>query len=512
MAPRSYRAVRRLVLGALSTFASVAVAAADITNEATAAGVYAGQSLSSPVARVEIEVSPASPRIRAVSNSKIIDDDGQEGLSPGDSVVLELTVENIGDIAVSELTFETEADQSGRPQPDPSVAAKDQAAAGGLAVGATRTFAVRHELSRMNIESGDDITLRVAVSGTAAGERVLAETFARIALPPLLGIDPSDLAIALTAGEEEVLPGGTVDFAVTAFNRSAVDMNAMLVVEFPEGMEYSATSGEAGAGRLHLRTEAGRLIANNLAVPANSTGEMRFSARVKNDLPPSVLTVRAALLDRRTEIRLIPEADASVRTAPDAEPSCAGVALHVFDDADRDGELDDGEPGIAGVRIAPEIGLPMTTAQDGRYASPCVTASRLGGVDLELKLEAETLPDGYFVTTPNPMRVRVGRGETARMAFGAASAQIVRVDVNAAAFIGETEEPDTSLAEDITRLISVLDRQPSLLRLTYFANRESEELASRRVEKVRDTVLQRWQAAGRRYPLEIDTRVVGKGG
>jgi hypothetical protein len=141
-----------------------------------------------------------------------------------------------------------------------------------------------------------------------------------------------------------------------------------------------------------------------------------------------------------------------------------------------------------------------------------VTVSRLAGIDLRFTLDDGTLPAGYFVTTQNPVSIRVERGETGAVAFGAAAARIVRIDLNAAAFRRNSVVPDTEMTDGITRLISVLGREPSIVRLTYYAHREPQELAEKRLSAIRDTIQSRWAASDGEYDLKIEDRLVQSGG
>ena len=144
--------------------------------------------------------------------------------------------------------------------------------------------------------------------------------------------------------------------------------------------------------------------------------------------------------------------------------------------------------------------------------SPCASVSRLGGVDIELELAVETLPDNYFVTTRKTRCARgCGRGDVAEIRFGAAVARVVRVDLNAAAFRHNTIEPETDLSDDITHLVSMLGEQPSQVRLTYHSFDEAGEMPARRLERVRAMIDRHWSAAGEAYPLIIETRIAEGG-
>lgn len=80
----------------------------------------------------------------------------------------------------------------------------------------------------------------------------------------------------------------------------------------------------------------------------------------------------------------------------------------VFLDANANGHLDDGELGLAGVRIATVTGLVMETDGYGRFYIPDVNiqGGRFGHNQL-LKVDRYSLPQGAKVISENPRALRV---------------------------------------------------------------------------------------------------------
>src|SRR5207247_8788960 len=90
------------------------------------------------------------------------------------------------------------------------------------------------------------------------------------------------------------------------------------------------------------------------------------------------------------------EATATVRVLPDPTFDCTDVTGKVFNDANRNGVQDDGESGLAGVRLVTDRGLRATTDPYGRYHITCAITPHEGrGSNFVLKLDDRTLPSGF---------------------------------------------------------------------------------------------------------------------
>jgi hypothetical protein len=98
-----------------------------------------------------------------------------------------------------------------------------------------------------------------------------------------------------------------------------------------------------------------------------------------------------------------------------------------------------GEPGIPAVRLAGVDGTIITTDEFGRFHVPCAMLPDDRGSNFILKLDTRSLPTGYRMTTENPRVVRLTPGKMTEMNFGATLTRVVRVDLNARAFVGGEE-------------------------------------------------------------------------
>jgi hypothetical protein len=100
---------------------------------------------------------------------------------------------------------------------------------------------------------------------------------------------------------------------------------------------------------------------------------------------------------------------------------CAEIIGRVFNDINRNGYPDEGEPGLPWVRLATVQGWLITTDEYGRYSIPCASRrqSRIGS-NFIVKLDTRTLPLGYRLTTENPRVVRLTASSLVKLNFGAA--------------------------------------------------------------------------------------------
>lgn len=203
-----------------------------------------------------------------------------------------------------------------------------------------------------------------------------------------------------------------------------------------------------------------------------------------------------------------PDVSAAVEVVSEAIFDCGEIVGKVFDDADRNGYQDEGEPGLPGVRVASVRGLLVTTDRHGRFHVPCAELpdQRIGS-NFIMKLDTRTLPTGYRLTTENPRVVRLTAGKMSKLNFGAAIGRVVRLDLTDAAF----EEGSLILKgrwrQGIDDLIGLLRQEHSVLRLSYVDAGAIPALAARRIKAVKNDIAKLWEAKDGQYRLEIETRM-----
>jgi hypothetical protein len=118
----------------------------------------------------------------------------------------------------------------------------------------------------------------------------------------------------------------------------------------------------------------------------------------------------------------------------------SGIRGIVFSDADENGRLDPGEPGIEGVRLlasGPEGELrTAVTAADGTFQLAGLAPGRW-----RITLDVTTLPPRFEPTTPTEREIDLGPGETAEIAFGAVEVPPIVKFSPTADFTFEPESP-----------------------------------------------------------------------
>jgi hypothetical protein len=204
-------------------------------------------------------------------------------------------------------------------------------------------------------------------------------------------------------------------------------------------------------------------------------------------------------------------ARARVRILEEAVFDCSDIIGKVFDDQNRDGYQDEGEPGLPGVRMATVNGLLVTSDEYGRYNIACADIpDQDRGSNFVLKLDTRTLPAGYHVTSENPRRVRLTPGKIVKLNFGAAGFRQVRLDLNGKVFEEGSAALKPKWSKGLQRLITALEAEPSSLMVIYQG--DNGKLAKARLKAVRAAVEKLWATDPDRYKLEIETRIVSSGG
>jgi len=127
-----------------------------------------------------------------------------------------------------------------------------------------------------------------------------------------------------------------------------------------------------------------------------------------------------------------------------------------------------------------------------------------------LKLDPRSLPVGTRIISENPRSVRLTAGKVTRLNFATSISRVVRVDINSDAFhFGEVLlRPEWE--PRLEQLISILQNELSVLRVSYIDRDADRALAAKRVEFLRDIIRKMWQQRSGRYRLEIESRILNQ--
>jgi hypothetical protein len=284
---------------------------------------------------------------------------------------------------------------------------------------------------------------------------------------------------------------------------------ARIVDVMPPGFDYVPGSARVNSVALEP-TVAGRNLTFDPVTPdvtAKIGIELQLVATIA--VSPGTYVNSAEISNPATGV-LVATAKASVNIIAEHVFDCGDIIGKVFDDKNRDGYQDDGEMGLAGVRLVTVKGVQITTDKNGLFHIACADLpdDRIGS-NFILKLDTRTLPTGYRVTSENPRIVRLTAGKMTKLNFGASVTRLVRFDMTNDAFVSGSVELKPQWQDAINRLIAVLAKERSTLRLTYRAKSNSSQLAADRLAAITALIKSRWAEQPDHYDLPTESRLLG---
>lgn len=335
-----------------------------------------------------------------------------------------------------------------------------------------------------------------------------------IPLDPILGG-----AILMTKSTPlvNVVRSDLVPYTITATNTlNAVLSNIDVVDTIPPGFRYRTGSATLNGVQVEPQVTGRNLRWSNQTFPAGDRKTWRMLLVVGTGVSEGEYVNRVSAINSIANSQVSNTASATVRVVPDPTFDCSDIIGKVFDDKNANGYQDQGEPGIANVRIATARGLLVTSDQDGRFHVACAAIPNADrGSNFVMKLDERTLPSGYRVTTENPRDVRVTRGKMVKLNFGATVHRVIRLDLSGAAFIGDSKELQASYLSELEKLPEQLQARPSVLRIAYRRGTESADLAKQRIDAVSKRMQSLWHAKRQKdteeseplVPLMIETEM-----
>jgi len=303
----------------------------------------------------------------------------------------------------------------------------------------------------------------------------------------------------------EVLP-----YTINITNIEALDRVSVNIIDFlPAGFTYRPSSAQIDGTSVEPNIAGRRLEFTNQTIPGNSTITVTLNVAVSAAASATEFENLAWVEDPLSGTRISNIGRATVRREIEHVFDCGEIIGRVFDDLDRDGYYDDGEPGMAGVRLATVKGELIKTDKHGRYHVPCAAIPDADiGSNFILKLDTRTLPSGYRITSENPRVVRLTRGKLTKMNFGASISRVIRIDLNGTAFTDATSEPNPALQKAMGNLVNKLKSEPSVLRITYQSSRAVKKLSRNRIRNLSNLIKKRWKRSGGDYDLQIEREMV----
>ena len=328
--------------------------------------------------------------------------------------------------------------------------------------------------------------------------------------------------------------GSIVSYEITFTNRNTTpELNLTLVDILPAGMAYIPESALLDGSATPAPSRTGRRLQwSGIDIAPDATVTITLDALL---LDGGGSYVNEAFALDSTGVQISNTATARVDVTPEAVFDCSDVIGKVFDDVNQNGYQDpppnvrdaisdqdyqgggkfdvspaivdqqqNGEPGLPGVQLVTVRGDIITTDEYGRFSVPCAMLPGATGANFTLKLDDRSLPTGYRVTTENPRTMRLTAGIMTELNFGATLANLVDIDLLDAAFVSGTAQPSPAVANGVDAMVGQIANTPSVLRLTYYTNGESNETARARLRAVEALIRDRWRGP---YRLRIETTI-----
>ncbi|WP_229802122.1 beta strand repeat-containing protein [Paramylibacter ulvae] len=490
---------------------------------------------------VPLERAPALE----LSKAAALDDGGDGFYQVGDTITYTYVVVNTGNATVFDVSIlENPANFSGTGTLPVAVYVSGgddldgEADLTDLEPEQSATFSAVYDLTQADIDSAS-VSNKADASGTdAAGENVSdssddpnqpGDDDPTLAAIPVQ--DPDAVVATKSATPGDVKIGDTVTYTLTfaggANGGSVSDGQARDVL--PTGIIYRPDTATLNGTATEPDQAGQSLTWSGLYLAPNQTIMIVYQGVVSPNAPLGEMTNRAWFADADGNV-LSNVARATVKRTPEHVFDCSDVIGKVFDDRNGNGYQDgpsggvtnqdydpsgkygnlpatnQGEPGLAGVRIVTVGGVLITTDEFGRYHVPCAALPDKHGSNFILKLDERSLPSGYRMTTENPRVMRLTPGKFAKMNFGASISNVIRIDLNGTAFEGGmTPKPKFKLA--VRNLVKQMQSKPSVLRLTYVYNDGAgKALARKRLAAVEKMIRAEWRKQGR-YKLNIERTI-----
>lgn len=328
-----------------------------------------------------------------------------------------------------------------------------------------------------------------------------------IPLDPILG---GAIVMTKNTPKVNVTRGELVPYTLTARNTlSSAVPNIAIEDQIPPGFKYVKKSAQVDGVPIEPLVEGRRLRWPERTLNGGQVVVIKLLLVVGSGVGFNEYVNQTWALSLATSSRVSNVATATVRVVADPTFDCSDLIGTVFDDKNRDGYQNEGEPGIAGVRVATPRGLLVTTDQYGRYHIACADIpSELRGSNFILKVDERTLPSGYRVTTENPRVVRITQGRLTKANFGASIHRTVRLDLSSEAF-GRDDQLTATYQAQIGQVLPLLYAEPSILRIAYRMSIDGDIDAARaRIGHVRDWIKAHWEPHDCCYDLQVEEEIV----
>jgi uncharacterized repeat protein (TIGR01451 family) len=322
------------------------------------------------------------------------------------------------------------------------------------------------------------------------------------------------VAISKVAGLLNVTRSQLVPYTITVTNTLPVPLQDLNVIDsFPAGFKYVAGSARVDGAESEPQVNGRQLAWSNLSLAVNAKITIKLLLVVGSGVGEGEYVNMAQVFNSLTNENFSGVASATVRVIPDPTFDCTDIIGKVFDDKNLNTVQDEGEKGLPGVEVATARGLRVTTDSNGRFHITCaVVPNELRGSNFIMKLDDRSLPSGYRVISENPRVERATRGKMLKFNFAAALHRIVRLDLADGVFEKDSTELRPQWRSRIDLLIIELQKDPSIMRLSYLAENESESMVDDRLDAMEELISKRWAELDCCYKLTIEKEVFWRKG
>ncbi len=205
------------------------------------------------------------------------------------------------------------------------------------------------------------------------------------------------------------------------------------------------------------------------------------------------------------------QANAAIEIIPDHVFDCPDIIGKVFFDINLDGYPNAGERGVPGANIYTLNGLKVTSDYHGRFHIACpLIPNAIRGTNFALKLDEESAPFGYYVTSENPRVKRLTRAKVIEYNFGLGKYQTLEVILKDINFEDCSDKLTKVTADYIDELLRMLKKKRSGVQITYKSEYADKKMVGMRMSNFVTELQSRWNGIGREYELAIDSRSEAK--
>ena len=482
----------------------------NVVNVAVATAVLGSTLMQSEEASVSVHLPPPMPALYTKKSTAFLDDLVPNKLpDAGERLEIRVLVRNEGNVSMTVLQPEdagpTFNGQKGTGTMTPFAPEQQVIPRNGEGV-----FVAYYYLTEEDISNSAGLTdgiMNVVVTPALTPQDVAAGR-APTAYPLLVPAIATLPGYMISKGAQigQVTRGQQVPYVITIEPKDTSG-SISVVDRIPKGFVYLPGSArvdgiafepkrEGTALVFDLEVNAERridyvLVATGTAILGTHTNMAQVFQLGQLNKPVSVIA--------RSEVELI----------PDPVFDCGDVIGKVFDDKNRNGYHDNGEPGIAGARVVTVQGISVTTDKHGRFSVACADLpnARVGSTYV-MKLDPRSLPTGYRILSENPRTVRLTPGKATILNFATSIGRVVRLDVNDSAFRPGEYALEESWEDRLGQLIDTLAAEPSVLHIAYLEASADRGLAGKRLTELRKRITELWRDRSNRYRLEIETVMI----